>query len=228
MPENPFPRSRALIQGIIMDLGYDPSALLDPMVPNELAGPAGIEEAFSVQIRTTTDLRGLRLLLGLTPSEAASMIGEDKAWLRNIERGRNWNVPVHYAGALTRLVRLMVRFSDWVSETEDRFIIVYQQDDVFRDYDPDWFEQFPETKGSETVGGEALTTRAMWHLRAAAWAKLDLAGERDLTLVTLNPTSYREYLAGKAGSWDGTDTPDMRQRWAEAYCKSYRYLEINT
>lgn len=150
------------------------------------------------------------------------MIGEDKAWLVNMERGRNWNVPGHYARALTRLTRLMIEFTDWVEQTGESFIIVYPNDAVFQEMDPEWFERFPETSGAENVGGGALTTRSMWHLRAAARAKLDLSASWDLTLLTMNPTSYREFLAGRQAG----DTPAMRQEWARAYSVNYRTLEM--
>lgn len=158
-----------------------------------------------VEILTTTDLKALRLLLGLSPSEAAAMIDEPKDWLVDAERGRSWNISPKYRDFLLRMEEVVQTFIDWVETTPGRFIIVYSNEDVFRDYDPVWSAKFPT---------------ALMHLQAASRAVSTL-GNRRLNIVTLFPKAFEEYLqhTGKA------DSPDVRQSWAEAFSANYRTME---
>lgn len=158
----------------------------------------------TVDILTTTDLKALRLLLGLSPAEAAAMIDEPKDWLVDAERGRSWNISPKYRDFLLRMEEVVQSFIDWVEITPGRYVIAYPNEDVFREYDAVWAAKFPT---------------ALMHLQAASRAVSTL-GDRRLNIVTLFPKAFEEYLqhTGKA------DTLAARQGWAEAYCANYRTM----
>lgn len=157
-----------------------------------------------MEILTTTDLKALRLLLGLSPAEAAAMIGEPKDWLVDAERGRSWNISPKYRDFLLNMEAVVQDFIDWVAGTDHRFIIAYPNEDVFKAFDPIWSTRFPT---------------ALMHLSAASRAVSELH-ERRLNIVTLFPKAFEEYLAHASKP----DTEDARQAWAEAFCKNYRTM----
>ena len=166
-----------------------------------------------MRIDTTTDLKGLRLLLGLSPSDAAALIGESKDWLVDAERGRSWSISPKYRDVLLSFGEAAADLAETIFASSDAFVIVYPNDDVYRDREPLWSRRLP------TAG---------MHLHACMRAKAALeegfCSRRDpptVTLVTLFPRSLEEYLAHTGQA----DSPDVRQAWAAAYVKNYRVME---
>lgn len=157
-----------------------------------------------MQIETTTDLKALRMLLGLSPSEAAAMIGEPKDWLVDSERGRSWNISPKYRDFLLRMEEVVQDFITEIDKSDVRYLIAYPNDEVFRDFDPVWSARFPT---------------AMMHLNAASRAVSELC-ERQLNIVTMFPKAFEEYLA----HGNLKDTEAVRQGWAAAFCKNYRVM----
>ena len=76
---------------------------------------------------------------------------------------------------------------------------------MFQRFEPVWSVRFPS---------------AMTHLAVAGRARSELP-ERDLRIVTLQPKAYDEFLEHNRRD----DSMSERQRWAEAYIKSYRLME---
>lgn len=162
-----------------------------------------------MKIRTTTELKALRQLLGLSLSEAAMLLQEDKGFLEQCERGRNWNIPPLYRNALLHWERHVQNLIDDVQDGGDSFVIVYSADDVYREFEPSWSLRLPT---------------ALMHFAAAARAKAEI-GDGAPTLVMMAPKSYREYLSRDPRGKVFPDNHESRQMWAAAYCKSYRVLE---
>jgi hypothetical protein len=164
-----------------------------------------------LEIRTTTDLRGLRQLLGLGLSEAAMLLCEDKSFLEGAERGRNWLIPPRYRDALLWWESHVQAFIEVAAASEDRFLIVYSRDEVYREFEPEWSERLPT---------------AMMHLAASARAKSELP-DSGLSLVMMAPKAYEEYRHRDPGGLVFPDNRESRQMWAAAYCKSYRVMTPN-
>jgi hypothetical protein len=165
-----------------------------------------------VRLNTTTDLRALRQLLGLGLSEAAMLLHEDLEFLKQAERARNWNIPERYRDALLRWESHVQAFIDGVDESGDSFVIVYPNDAVYEEFEPEWSRRIPT---------------ALMHLAAAARAKAELdSPERELSLVMMAPTSYEEYLRRDPAGHVFPDNRESRQLWAAAFAKSYRVIQM--
>lgn len=162
-----------------------------------------------MKIRTTTELKALRQLLGLSLSEAAMLLQEDKGFLEQSERGRNWSIPPLYRDALLHWEEHVQALIDDVHEGGDSFVIVYSANDIYREFEPSWSLRLPT---------------ALMHFAAAARAKAEI-GNGTPTLVMMAPKSYREYLTRDPHGKEFPDNHESRQMWAAAYCKSYRVLE---
>jgi transcriptional regulator with XRE-family HTH domain len=162
-----------------------------------------------LEIRTTTELRALRQLLGLSLNEVAMLLCEDKAFLEQSERGRNWNIPAQYRDALLRWDEHVQAFIDDMEEIGDRYVLVYSRDEIYREFEPDWSQRLPT---------------AIMHFAAAGRAKAELP-DRDLILVLMVPTSYHQYLNRDPSGKAFPDDRLSRQLWAAAFCKNYRIME---
>jgi hypothetical protein len=165
-----------------------------------------------VRLNTTTDLKALRQLLGLGLSEAAMLLHEDPQFLKESERGRNWNIPERYRNALLHWESHVQAFIDEVEEHNDAYVLVYPNDGAYRDLEPEWSQRIPT---------------ALMHLAAAARAKAELdTPEREISLVMMAPTSYQEYLSRDPGFGVFPDNRESRQRWAAAFARNYRVIKV--
>lgn len=154
-----------------------------------------------MKITTTTDLKAIRSLVFNTTHEAAEFLGfKDSDALLQAERGRRWTIQGDHADKLLALFNSIDDFVETKVSSGDRFLLVYQNDDVFREFEPEWSAAIPT---------------ANIHFKAVALAMFAM-GEDAPTLVTLNPTSYEEFRDGRP------DTPSMRQTWAAHYAQQYK------
>lgn len=154
-----------------------------------------------MKIHTTTDLKAIRTLMFNTTHEAAEFLGFPSSdALLTRERGRTWTIQGSHADRLERLFASVDDFIEGFIAEPARFLLVYQNDDVFAEMEPDW-------------SGRLHTANI--HFRAAALTQFAM-GEDAPILVTLNPTSYAEFRG------DREDTAAMRQRWAEHYAAQYK------
>src|SRR5260370_997357 len=88
---------------------------------------------------TPSDLRSMRLLLGLSLREAGILLGGlTPDTVKNLERTRAGHF---YEQHLTLLEALLTRINYMIDDTLDApraaFLITYPNDDAFRDYEPE-------------------------------------------------------------------------------------------
>lgn len=165
-----------------------------------------------MRLNTTTDLKALRQLLGLGLSEAAMLLHEDPAFLKEAERARNWKIPARYRNALLHWESHAQAFIDEVDAQDDPFVIVYPNDGAYEEFEPEWSRRLPT---------------ALMHLAAASRAKAELdSSEREITLVMMAPNSYEEYLRRDPGGSVFPDSRESRQLWAAAFAKNYRVIQM--
>lgn len=161
-----------------------------------------------MKITTTTDLKALRLMLGLEPAKAGEMLGKDAKWVEDAERARRWHIDPDYAEMLLGIDAQVQCLMDDIIGSTDAFVLVYSRDEVFRQFEPNWAFRLPSARA---------------HLTGVARAKLAIdAGETTRTapvsIVTMAPQAFAEFLDHNRRS----DSPEERQRWADAFARNYR------
>lgn len=161
-----------------------------------------------MDIQTTTELKGLRSLLGLSLADAADLLREDRQFIQNSERPRHWDVPEHYRAALLGWERHAQNLINGIVMSDNDYVITYSNDDHYRLYEPGWSGRLP---------------LASMFLAAATRAKTELANmdpPEEITLVALAVTPYEEFRTRRDEPFPDNNT--TRQMWAQFWCDSFR------
>jgi hypothetical protein len=158
-----------------------------------------------MDIKTTSELKALRILLGLSPSDAAALIGESTEWLVGAERGRTWHMASKHVNTLLTLETAAQDFIDWVVSRGQRYIIAYPNNAIYVTREREWSKRLPTS---------------LMHLAAAGRAKAEMI-DPELYIVTFWERSYHEYLSMTRKE----DSRHAEQAWAAAYSQNYHLMQ---
>jgi transcriptional regulator with XRE-family HTH domain len=152
---------------------------------------------------TPSDLKAMRLRLGLDMSELAHMLGlaGRRDVVENLEKGRTWTMHQAHADILEALQGAFYRRLDDIilGDEPPEVLIGFPNDGVFREYEPELAEE--------------LRFNSV-HRMMLAQAQSALA--ENPQIVEIIPTRYQEWLNGR------TDNQDEREAWALEHMKIYR------
>jgi transcriptional regulator with XRE-family HTH domain len=157
-----------------------------------------------MDIKTTSELKALRILLGLSPSEVATLLGESTEWLLGAERGRTWHIAPKHVNTLLAYEEAAQDFIDEVVNSGNRFIITYSNNAIYSTREPGWSKRLPTS---------------LMHLAAAGRAKSELISD-PVHIVTFWEKSYQEYLRMTRRE----DSRHSEQAWAAAYSQNYHLM----
>lgn len=152
---------------------------------------------------TPSDLKAMRLRLGMSPDELAQLLGNGikPTDVVNMEKGRTWIMREGHRDLLKAMEETFGRRLDDIilQDEEPEILIGFPNDGVFHDYEPE-------------LAAELQFNSVHRMLLAVAQDLL----ESTPPIVEIIPTRYAEWLAGRPDSFD------ERQRWAQEHMKVYR------
>lgn len=159
---------------------------------------------------TPADLRALRMLLGLSQEQVATLIGVHGGEARQLERMRTHFI---YRGHIAVLEGMLTRVNSLLADNvgddvpAPEFLFCYPNDDVFREMEPD------------LAAWMVFNTVHLMYLARL----LDEWMQRDHrpVMVEIIPQQYREFLDGIQGN----DSLDNRIAWAHAHMKVITFRE---
>lgn len=164
---------------------------------------------------TPSDLKAMRIRLGLDMSELAQLLGlaGRRDVVENLEKARTWTMHQEHADALTMLEGEFDDVLNEMSQEDDpEFLIGFPNDGVFAEMEPGLHQRLRFNS----------VHRMLLALRQASVGEMeqDESGRTRLIgvpqIVEIIPARYNEWLRGRS------DSPGNRIAWAREHVKVYR------
>ncbi|WP_460450315.1 helix-turn-helix domain-containing protein [Alsobacter sp. SYSU BS001988] len=155
---------------------------------------------------TPSDLKAMRLRLGMDPAELATLLGMPgrRDIVENLEKARTWTMFERHQDALVDLEEAVENIARRILEAPRPAVLIgYPNDGVFREFAP----EIAKLLGFNSV-----------HRMMLAKIQSSLSDHPDdlIPIVEIIPSRYAEWLGASL------DTPDTRVEWALQHIEVYR------